>query len=124
MSENERQYMRSSFPNPRFNKFCAIFITNQISAALVILLNLCYRCDNRQNKIGNVCVLVAEPSLTNPNQFSSDTPFADPWEGILIPCFGGEEGASSSINIMIGGALNILIGQVLLALALHRQRTE
>ena len=118
--------MRSSSPNPWFNRFSAIFITNQISAALVVVLNLCYRCDNRQNKIGNVCVLIAEPGRpTNPNQFSSDTPFADPWEGILMPCFGGEEeGASSSINIMIGGALNILIGQVLLALALHRQRTE
>ena len=65
------------------------------SHVLISIPNLCYRCDNHQNKIENVCVLVAEPP-TNTNQFSSDTlvelaPFADPWEGTLIPCFGCEE---------------------------------
>ena len=43
--------------------------------------------------------MVGEPP-TNPNQFPSDTlvvelaPFADPWEGILKPCFGCEEAGS------------------------------
>ena len=66
---------------------------------LTSITNLCYRCDNHQNKIENVCVLVGEPP-TNPNQFPSDTlvvelaPFADPWEGILKPCFGCEEAGS------------------------------
>ena len=69
------------------------------SHVLTSIPNLCYRCDNHQNKIENVCVLVGEPP-TNPNQFPSDTlvvelaPFADPWEGILKPCFGCEEAGS------------------------------
>lgn len=96
------------------------------SHVLIGIPNLCYRCDNRRNKMENVCVLVAEPPL-QPWSISKWhlielTPFADPCEEILNPCFGCEE--AGRINIMIGRALNILIGQVLLALALHRRGTE